>query len=183
MVFCDANVLYGSMLRNLLMWLGVQRTLSLRWSDQVQLEWTRNLLEHRPTLSAEALQKTCEQMNQAIPEALVEGWDENQTFDLPDPDDQHVLAAALAAEAAVLLTFNLSDFPKAAVPDGLVVVDPDTYLTVCLEVQPIRVRQALTKLRSHLKNPPLSRDEVLLRFEKAGLWQFASSLRRMDVGF
>ena len=128
MVFCDANVLYGTLLRDLLMWLGVRRSLRLRWTAQVQEEWTRNLLEHRPELTPDRLTRTCEQMNRAIPDAFVEAAPDEQSFDLPDPDDRHVLAAALACGAEVLLTFNLKNFPAAVVPAGLQVAHPDLYL-------------------------------------------------------
>lgn len=147
MVFCDANVLYGTLLRDLLMWLGVRRSLRLRWTSQVQEEWTRNLLEHRPELTPDRLTRTCEQMNRAIPDALVESAPGEEGFDLPDPDDRHVLAAALDCGAEALLTFNLKDFPTAAVPAGLQVAHPDLYL----RDYPQAVITALQKLRANLK--------------------------------
>ena len=44
MVLCDANVLYASLLRDLLVRLGVAGTLRPRWTPQIHDEWTRNLL-------------------------------------------------------------------------------------------------------------------------------------------
>ena len=183
MVFCDANVLYGTLLRDLLMWLGVRRSLRLRWTAQVQEEWTSNLLEHRPELTPDRLTRTCEQMNRAIPDALVEAAPGEEGFDLPDPDDRHVLAAALACGAEVLLTFNLKDFPAAAVPAGLQVAHPDLYLRDYFTAYPRAVITALQKLRANLKRPPLSQEEVLAGLQRAGLPQFAKAVEESPLEF
>lgn len=50
-VLCDANVLYGSLLRDLLVRLGVSGALRPRWTTRIEQEWVGNLLEHRPDLS------------------------------------------------------------------------------------------------------------------------------------
>lgn len=183
MVFCDANVLYGNLIRGLLMWLGVRRSLRLRWTAQVQEEWTRNLLEHRPDLSREQLARTCEQMNLAIPDALVPLASNEDGYDLPDPDDRHILAAALACEAEVLLTFNLKDFPLAAIPADLQVVHPDPYLADYFRAYPQAVTEALRSLRANLKRPPLTQAEVLVGLEKAGLPQFARTVQASGFEF
>ena len=182
-VFCDANVLYGSLLRDLLMWLGVRRNLRLRWTVQVQEEWTRNLLAHRPDLLPEQLVRTCEQMNRAIPDALVPAGREEESYDLPDPADRHVLAAALACEAEVLLTFNIRDFPASAVPAELKVAHPDLYLTAYFQTHPQAVTAALRSLRANLKRPPLSVTEVVEALKKAGLPQLAGALQQAGSPF
>jgi hypothetical protein len=65
-------------------------------------------------------------MTRAFPEAMITGWaDCIADLDLPDPDDAHVVAAALAAGASLIITFNLKDFPSSHLPDGMAAIDPD----------------------------------------------------------
>lgn len=50
----------------------------------------------------------------AFPEGLVEDFDRLQNSlvgQLPDPDDVHVLAAAVKCGASVIVTDNIKDFP------------------------------------------------------------------------
>lgn len=70
-LFCDANVLYASVLRNLLIRLALADVLELRWSKQVQQEWVRNLLEHQGDLDAARLERTCALMDRALPDACI----------------------------------------------------------------------------------------------------------------
>jgi hypothetical protein len=55
-------------------------------------------------------------MNAAFPyaeaEPTVEHYQRLRGFSLPDEEDRHVLAAAVAAEATVLCTANTKDFPE-----------------------------------------------------------------------
>ena len=49
---------------------------------------------------------------------------------LPDPDDRHVLAAAIAGGAEVLMTLNRADFPtRALARHGILLREPDGFLT------------------------------------------------------
>lgn len=182
-VFCDANVLYGNLLRDLLMWLGVRRNLRLRWTKQVEAEWTRNLLAHRPDLSPEKIRRTCEVMNQAIPDAMVPSSPNEGDYALPDPDDRHVLAAALACEAEVLLTFNLKDFPSTSIPAKLRVAHPDIYLAEYLDAEPRTVLSALQSMRTNLKRPPLTEAEVLAVLKKSGLHKFVQAVQDTNLHF
>ena len=101
-VLCDANVLYGSLLRDLLVRLGVSGALRPRWTIRIEQEWVGNLLEHRLDLSRARIERTCALMRRAIPEGQVEAGDDPSVGALPDPDDRHVLAAALACGAEVI---------------------------------------------------------------------------------
>jgi len=50
-------------------------------------------------------------MNQAVPDALVTGYEPLiSNLELPDAYDKHVLAAAIRAGAQAIITFNLKDF-------------------------------------------------------------------------
>lgn len=53
----DANVLYPSLLRNLLMHLAVSGLVAARWTDAIHDEWSRNLLLNRPDLGAPRVQR------------------------------------------------------------------------------------------------------------------------------
>ncbi|MGH3170523.1 MAG: PIN domain-containing protein [Trebonia sp.] len=85
---------------------------------------------NRPDLSPERLTVTRERMNTALPGALVSGYEPLvEALKLPDPDDRHVLAAAIAAGAVVIVTSNLDDFPAEALrPFG---VEAKNRMTSC----------------------------------------------------
>ena len=58
------------------------------------------------------LQKTRDDMDSAVPDALVTGYQGLiPAINLPDPDDRHVLAAAIRCGANAIVTFNEKDFP------------------------------------------------------------------------
>ena len=108
----DACVLYPAPLRDLLVRLAVAGLVRARWSDQIHDEWTRNLLANRPDITPAQLGRTRALMNHHVRDSLVIGYEPRIVgLHLPDPDDRHVLAAAVHAEASVIVTYNLRDFP------------------------------------------------------------------------
>lgn len=168
-VFADANVLYSSALRDLLMQLAVDGTIVLRWSDAVQDEWTTAVLRDRPDLVAR-LRRTRLVMAENLPDACVTGYgDLVPTLTLPDPADRHVLAAAVHAEADALLTFNLKDFPVDAEHHRPVTVHPDEFLVTLISAAPDRVRLAVHQILDRLKTPPLSVDQYCAALSRIGL--------------
>ena len=69
-----------------------------RWTDQIHDEWIRNVLANRPDLKAEQLKRTRELMDAHALDCLVTGYEKLIAgLTLPDPDDRHVLAAAIRA--------------------------------------------------------------------------------------
>ena len=176
-VLCDANVLYASLLRDLIVRLGVAGVLHPRWTAQIHDEWTRNLLSQRPDLDPQSLLRTRQLMDDAVPESLLTGPIDLQPVGLPDPDDEHVLAAARMAGASVLLTFNLSDFPATLVGPGLSVLHPDVLFTLLLVELEADVLAALVKLRRNLSRPALSALDLTHAFERLRLFTFAQQLQ------
>lgn len=176
MVLCDANVLYKSLLRDLIMWLGDSGAIQPRWTARIHEEWMSNLIRHRPSLNRAALERTRMLMDGTLPEALI-SVSSTRNHHLPDPDDQHVLDAALQCGASLILTFNLLDFPESALPAHLHAVHPDSFLQACLEQQENTVLDALHELRANLKNPPFTPDELLAAMQRAELPAFAAQLQ------
>lgn len=110
----DACVLYPPSLRDLLLWLATVEAYEPRWTEEIHGEWTRNVLADHPDVTPAQLDRTRRLMSQAVPKGLVSGYEARiPLLSLPDADDRHVLAAAIEAGAAVIVTSNLSDFPAA----------------------------------------------------------------------
>lgn len=114
-VIYDACVLYPAPLRDLLLHLALTDLFRARWSDAIHDEWIRNLLAKRPDLTPAQLARTRRLMDQAAPDCLVTGHETLiDQLRLPDPDDRHVLAAAIHCRARLIVTFNVNDFPPTA---------------------------------------------------------------------
>lgn len=111
-VVYDANVLYPSTLRDVLIRVGIARLVQPKWTDRILDEVFRNLRANRPDLAPARLDRTRRLMNDAIRDVAVTGYEHLiDQLDLPDTDDRHVLAAAIHAGAEVIVTRNLRDFP------------------------------------------------------------------------
>jgi hypothetical protein len=95
-VVYDSSVLYPAPLRDTLMELAKTGLFQAKWSRAIHDEWMGNLLEHRPDLTKAQLEYTKQQMEQALPDALVTGYSSLiPSLVLPDADDRHVLAQDL----------------------------------------------------------------------------------------
>lgn len=178
----DACVLYPAPLRDLLLSLAAGELFGARWTSMIQDEWVRNLAANRPDLTLEVLERTVAMMNSAIEDCLVENfvW-LIETLVLPDPDDRHVLAAAIVGHADAIVTFNLKDFPEQAVnAHGIEVLHPDDFLIAQYDLHPIKVLGIVKLLRSRLRKPPKSADELITTYEQQGLAQFCEKLRQAN---
>lgn len=176
-VLCDANVLYGQWLRDLVMWLGLRGVLQPRWTAQIEQEWLENLLEHRPDLARARVERTARLMNEVLPQAkiaLVTLPESQRGLWLPDPNDVHVLQAAITAKADYLVTFNLNDFPAHVCQElGVRVIHPDPFFTQLAQFHTAEVLTAVEKLQRQKVKPPVSWPEMTQTFARAGLPQLA----------
>lgn len=179
--FLDASVLYPGRLRDLLMHLAMRRLFQPRWSARVQDEWIAALMRDRPDLAAAQLRRTRQLMDDHVNDALVSGYEPIiDQLTLPDVNDRHVLAAAIHGRAKVIVTANLRDFPTDALsPHHIQAVHPDLFVSRLLAVEPAEVTDALHELHRALKNPPFSMTELLALFERIGLSQSVTELRRL----
>lgn len=159
----DACVLYPAPLRDLLMHLTLAGACDARWTDRIHDEWTRSVLADRPDLTAEKLARTRELMDRHAPRAKVAGYEELiDGLSLPDPDDRHVLAAAIRAGASLIVTFNLRDFPADTLrPHGVAAEHPDAFVAGRFDADPATVRLAADRHRRSLRRPLATPAEYL----------------------
>lgn len=148
----DACVLYPFHLRNIIVQAAVDRLVAARWTDRIHDEWTRNLVANASTTPAERLQATRELMDAALPGALVSGYEAHiESVTLPDPDDRHVIAAAIAAGASAIVTWNLRDFPAAELRNhGLKARSPDRFLSDLYDQAPELLVGSMANARRNL---------------------------------
>jgi predicted nucleic acid-binding protein len=177
--FLDANVLYPAGLRNFLMHLSMTGLFRAHWSAEVHEEWIRNLLRNRPDLNREKLERTRYLMDKALPDASVSGYEHLvDGLELPDLNDRHVLAAAIHGGASVIVTLNLSDFPKQTLRSfNLEAQHPDDFVLALLETDTALVFEAAANHRSSLKNPPKTPDAYLAELNSDGFVRTAAELR------
>jgi hypothetical protein len=118
-------------------------------------------------------------MNGAVPDALVRGYERHiGGLTLPDPDDRHVLAAAIASKSSVIVTFNLADFPARALRAyGIRAMDPDDFLVMLFESSGESVCAAIKRVRARLRRPAMTVGEYIACLERQRLNKFVARLR------
>lgn len=175
----DSCVLYPAPLRDLLMRLALTDLYQAKWTKDIHREWMYNLLKNRPDLTQERLESTRAKMDLNVRDCLVIDYEELiNNLKLPDPDDRHVLAAAIKANAQTIVTYNLSDFPASAVSKyGIDAQHPDDFLRHLLDLSPSRVIRTVQETRLSLKCPPKNCEEYLAILEKQSLPQTVAYLR------
>lgn len=123
----DTCVLYPAVLRDFLLALAARGLYVPLWSDGVAAEWLHLVARRNPAERAE-VQALLMRMAARWPEGRLEPG-VPELLDLPDPADRHVLAAAVAGGADLILTDNWRDFPRAALaPHGLRAITPDDFV-------------------------------------------------------
>ena len=177
--FYDASVLYPAALRNLLMHLALTGLFRARWSAAVHDEWIGALLRRRSDLSRERLERTRMLMDLHAADALVTGYEDLiEDLRLPDPDDRHVLAAAIRGRADLIVTTNLRDFPANVLGQfGIEPQHPDEFVLSLLGLAPDLVTGAARDHRESLKNPPVTIEQYLETLAVQGLTRTVPVLR------
>ncbi len=182
--FLDANVLYPAALRDVLLTLAEAGICQIRWSPDVLDEVERNVATRarapEPSVAAAGARYLRSVMEDAFPEALVprQAYEHLLPAMANHPKDRHVLAAAVAGRADVIVTFNVSDFPLAACqPYGIDVQDPDTFLMHQFGLMPDRIAPVLAELAAE-RRPPMNTPEGILRVLERTVPGFCAMVRK-----
>lgn len=113
------------------------------------------------------------------PGCLVSGYEQLiDGLELPDPDDRHVLAAAIRVGADVIVTFNLRDFPNDQLDRySIEAQSPDVFVLYLVDLAPAAVAGVLHEQAADLRNPPRTVREVVERLSSNGLSRSMAALR------
>ena len=175
----DANVLYSAPLRDIFLQLAVTDLFKAKWTADIHREWIEALMRKDPQRDRAALDRTRGLMDQATRDSLITGYEPlSESLTLPDPDDRHVLAAAIVGRCDIIVTQNLKDFPDAELaPFSIEAQHPDEFLCDHLSVAPGSVCSAVRKVRARLLKPPYSVKEYLGTLTRQGLVATAGELQ------
>ncbi|MBN2905395.1 MAG: PIN domain-containing protein [Rhodobacteraceae bacterium] len=158
----DACVLYPTVLREILLAVAGRGLFTPLWSARILEEWARAARKIGPTGEAQAraeiaLIRAAWPGAEVPPRAGLEArlW-------LPDPADVHVLAAAIAGNAGLVVTFNARDFPRNVLAEeGLARLGPDEFLMECWLADPRAVTGAVGDV--HAQACRMSGEDLPLR--------------------
>lgn len=177
----DANVLYPAPVRDILLHVAFLSAYQPKWSDEIQEEWTRNLLAKRSSIKKSSLHNTRKWMESVFPDARTPIDNTLKiSIKLPDTNDIHVVETAISSEANYIITFNLRDFPNEELgKHSIEAIHPDEFLSQLIVDLPDLVLRAFNNQVSMLKNPEKTTDEVLEALNRCGLPKTVQNLRRL----
>ena len=166
--FADACILASALKRNLLLTLAEAEFFRLRWSVTVLDETERaieKILDGKNIIdAAERAKRARAAMVSAFEEACVADFDHLLPVctKLPDPKDQHVLAAAIKTQAATIVTDNLKDFPEVVLSSlNIEARSADDFLADTIALDTGRAVAAIRRMRERLKRPEMFPVSVL----------------------
>lgn len=177
----DACVLYPTVMREMLLGAAKQGLFEPLWSPRVLEEWARAAAKIGPDGEAQARGEVA-MLGLAWPRATVTPPDGLiRRLWLPDPDDVHVLAAAVAGHADIIVTMNAKDFPRNILAEeGLSRADPDAFLQGLYESNPDAIAHVADAVLATAR--VLSGDDWTLRalMKKARLPRLGKALERAN---
>lgn len=179
-VVLDTCVLYPAHLRDTMLRQAERGLYRALWSADILDELERNLMG--AGIGVDSVRRLVAEMSGAFPDAEVSGYRSLIDGLMCDPKDRHVLAAAVRADAAAIVTFNVDDFPPASVdPFEIDVIDPDTFLLDQLDLAPAAVIDELEQQAIANRREPKTLSGLLDVLARAGVPAFADEVRRRTV--
>jgi predicted nucleic acid-binding protein len=149
----DADVLFPMLLRDTLLRAAAAGCFRLHWSTEILDEVVGNLVRDYG-MDAGKASALRDLMEDAYPDANVEGWQGLEAAMRNHPKDRHVVAAAVAAGADVIVTSNVRDFQ--ILPPGIVAVRPDEFLLKLIDTCPAELRTALVQQAAGYSRPAMT---------------------------
>ena len=183
-VVIDTCSLWSVLRRDLLLTLAEEEFFRPRWNSTILADLERTLKAKRPNVDSA---RQVQFIRSAFPEAEVSNYELYlpSVQNLPDPDDTHVIATAIACKASLIVTENLKDFPDKIL--GRLEIEAkcaDEFIADTLDLAPERAIKILHSITTKKRNPPTTVDEQIQKWEINGLTETAAFFRpRKDVFF
>ena len=153
----DACVLFPNMKRDLLLSFFEADLYRARWTETIQQEWLTNAIDKYPDKEAN-LRRTDTLMREHFDDAWVEEGYKRYTPLIhleSDPDDRHVVAAAIECKAQYIVTDNIKHFPKNILADFDIERGTcDQFLASTFEHYPTKALEVIRNHRAGLRGKP-----------------------------
>jgi len=183
-VLVDACSLVPVLSRNLLLSLAKDEFFRIRWSarilDETEGAMAKQFEAKRLADPAQRARKARAAMENAFEDASVAGYEvfAGSLTDLPDPDDAHVIAAAVQTRASVIVTENTRHFPKSVLtPLNLEAKTADAFVADTIDLDVGRAIATVRRMRERLHRPEKTPEILLLDLDALGFTQTVDALR------
>jgi len=180
-VVLDACVLYPTVMRQILLGSAGAGLFTPLWSARILEEWARAAARHGADQGAGARGEIAV-LHSRWPHAAVPVLpDQLAPLSLPDPDDIHVLGAAIAGDASLIVTMNLKDFPRRVLAGhGLQPMHPDAFLRGLFADAPDAVADVVREVRAEAERLSQQSWPVRKLLKKARLPRLGKALETAD---
>jgi hypothetical protein len=180
----DACTLTNSLKRNLLLTLAEAGFFRLRWSSQIldetEIAIEKILREKGRADAAERAKRARAAMETAFEDAMVSDFDRfmSAADGLPDPNDAHVVAAAIMTRASMIVTENLKHFPPANLATlNMEAKSADEFIADTIALDEGRAVAAIRQMRERFNRPAITAETLLLKMEAEGMQEAVDLLR------
>ena len=153
------------------------------WSEAIMDEVREHIAEVWANAPRRMQDAYVSSINRAYPYASVTGWQALvDDLNLPDADDWHVLAAAIAGGADRIVTINLDDFPPPVLAEyGIRPIHPDTFLLELFETDLDAGMDVIHEIHRGKKHPPRSLAEEIRGLHEQMMPGFARAVREQAI--
>jgi predicted nucleic acid-binding protein len=176
-VLYDTSAMFGNASRDLLIRVAMARLVQAKWTEKILDELDQALIG-KYHLSEEKVIKRRERMYAANPDGIVEGYEYLvEGLKLRDPNDRHVLAAAVKCGAQVIVAQDKDFTREDLAPWGIEPKTPDEFLLDQYDLRPGEVYGCVQRIADSRTKSRQTVDEVLDELARSGLIEFAAALR------
>lgn len=178
-VVYDANVLVGNSQRDLMVRIAQTGLVQAKWTDRILDEAMAAVQKSRPDIPSERLQRVRGLMIEAVPDCIISGYEPLiEGLHLRDPDDHHVLAAAIKAGAQVIVTADKDFTLEDLAPWNIEAKHPDEFVLDQIDINDRVIWACVQQIANSRKQRPETVEDVLGQLERSGLVLSVAALRQ-----